>query len=78
MIPKCPNCRIALELRAISSFDPTGEKLGCIWFCLICGYHSLDRFITVHDGNKHLVKTAICYAEIKHQLYQKRRKDFFK
>lgn len=73
MVDKCPHCNMDLELRAISSFDPTGVKHGCIWFCCGCGWHSLDQIITVHNGNKHLVKPAISFFEVKMQKWKNRR-----
>jgi RNase P subunit RPR2 len=42
----CPRCKQPCKLVPVSSFDPTGEKLGAVWMCS-CGWHSLDHFVEV-------------------------------
>lgn len=42
----CPNCNIKCSIVAISSFDTDGTKYGGVFYCKLCGYHNLDRFIT--------------------------------
>lgn len=60
----CPNCGMDLELRSISSFDPTGTAYGCVWYCQFCGWHDLTNFVKVTKKNCHLVKPAVSFFEI--------------
>lgn len=60
----CPKCSNDMDLRAISSFDSTGERFGCIWYCQFCFYHNLGDIISVDGSNRHLVKPAVSDHEI--------------
>jgi hypothetical protein len=57
-------CGAEMQLRAISSYDPTGKRFGALWFCANCGHHNIDRFPVIDDSNKYLVKPAITMDEI--------------